>query len=397
MRLSCQRDRFSIPDEIAYLNTAYMGPLPLSAQAAIAEATQLKAQPWRIKSDDFFALTERARGLFAGLIGSDADHIALIPSASYGLATAAVNLTFAASKTKIIALEGQFPSNVYVWRELARQRNLELVHLPRPENGNWTAALLERLDDSVALLALPNCHWSDGGLVELNKLTDARRRHDIALVVDATQSVGALPTDIALMQPDFLIAAAYKWMLCPYTVGFMYVSERYANGKPLEYNWITRKNSDQFAELVNYRDEFEPGMRRYDMGQRTHLNLLPAACRSLELIQGWGVDAIYDYVSAITRRIADQSRGWGYLATDQRYQAGHMLGLRMPDSDDAVTGVGMAGTGNKSERIEVLRRNLEAEQVHVSVRGDAVRISPYLYTNDQDVERLLAVLQKSAQ
>ena len=101
-------------------------------------------------------------------------------------------------------LAEQFPSNVYAWRELARRKGGEVVTLQRPPDGDWSAAILARLDERVAITALPHCHWTDGGLIDLVSVAARCREVGSALVIDATQSLGALPLDLAAIRPGFL-------------------------------------------------------------------------------------------------------------------------------------------------------------------------------------------------
>ena len=93
--IPCQRHLFDLPADVAYLNCAYMSPLLKRAAEVGAEAIARKCRPWRIRVDDFFSDSERARALFAALVGARADDIALVPAASYGLAVAAANLPVA--------------------------------------------------------------------------------------------------------------------------------------------------------------------------------------------------------------------------------------------------------------------------------------------------------------
>ena len=227
--IPCQRHLFDLPDDVAYLNCAYMSPLLKEAVAAGVAGIARKAQPWRISADDFFADSERARGLFAQLLGASADDVALTPAASYGIAVAAANLPLGEGQ-RILMLAEQFPSNVYSWRELARRNGGEIVTIARPPDGDWSPAILARLDERVAITALPHCHWTDGGLIDLVSIASRCREVGSALVIDATQSLGALPFDLAAVRPDFLACAGYKWLLGPYSIGYLYVAPRWRDG-----------------------------------------------------------------------------------------------------------------------------------------------------------------------
>src|SRR5918997_2119159 len=283
MILENQREHFEMSGEIAYLNCAYMSPQLRSVREIGERAVSRKSRPWEITPDDFFEDAEKTRALFARLVGGEAEGVALIPSVSYGIAVAAANVKVEAGE-RILILEDQFSSNVYSWRELAQRSGAELVTVPRPADHDWTSAVLRYLDENVAVVSVPNCHWTDGSLVDLARVGARAGQVGAALVVDAIQSLGAHPFDVAEVGPDFLVASAYKWLLGPYGVGFMYVGEEYREGAPIEHNWINRRGSENFSGLVGYEDAFQPGARRYDVGERSNFVLLPIANEALRQI-----------------------------------------------------------------------------------------------------------------
>jgi selenocysteine lyase/cysteine desulfurase len=375
--IPCQRHLFDLPTDVAYLNCAYMSPILKHAAAIGAEAIGRKCRPWTISSDDFFAESERARELFAKLLGARADDIALVPAASYGVAVAAANLPLGEGQ-RILALADQFPSNVYSWRELARRRGGEVVSLARPPDGDWSAAILARLDERVALTALPHCHWTDGGLIDLVSVASRCREVGSALVIDATQSLGALPLDLAAIRPDYLVCAGYKWLLGPYSLGYLYVGPQWQDGRPLEHNWIARAGSEDFSRLVDYQDSYQPGARRFDVGERANFGLLPVGISALEQLLRWGQPAIIETLTARAATIARRAGDLGLGALPTQLRAGHFLGLRI------------AGGAPAS-----LPERLAKEQVYVSLRGDSLRVTPHLYNNDADVDRLFGVLERA--
>lgn len=373
MTIPCQRALFEIPDEVAYLNCAYMSPLSRAVRAAGEAAVARKSQPWHISSGDFFSWSEDTRGLFAQLIGADADGVAIIPAASYGLALAAANLTIAQGQ-RILTLADQFPSNVYIWRDLAERAGATLVTIGRPADDDWTAAVLAELDERTAIAALPHCHWTDGGLVDLRRVGVRVREVGAALVVDGTQSVGAYPFSVAEIQPDFLVCATYKWLLGPYSLGFLYAAPGRREGRPLEMNWIARQGSEDFARLVEYDDGYQPGARRYDVGERSNFALMPMAHAGLQQILTWGVENIAATLGAMTAQIAARAIAQGLRVTPTSLRASHMIGLR-------------------ASRLPAdLPARLAASNVYVSVRGDSMRVSPHVYNNETDINRLFDVL-----
>ncbi len=379
MNLGNQRDLFEMPDDIAYLNCAYMSPQLRSAREIGEAAVARKSRPWEITPDAFFDGAEEIRALFARLVGGDADGIAIVPSVSYGIAVAAANVSVNEGQN-ILILEDQFPSNVYAWRELATRRGARLVTVSRPDDHDWTRAVLEEIDGETAVVAVPNCHWTDGSLLDLQRIGAAAREAGAALVVDGIQSLGAHPFDVAEVRPDFLVASTYKWLLGPYSVGFAYAGEEYREGTPIEHNWINRRGSEQFSDLVHYEDAFQPGARRYDVGERSNFALLPMAAEALRRILDWEVENVSETIGALTDFIAEKARERGIETIPKERRARHMIGLKL-------------GAGAPPD----LAARLAAQNVFVSVRGESVRVSPHLYNNERDVERLFAALDGAVQ
>jgi selenocysteine lyase/cysteine desulfurase len=111
-----------------------------------------------------------------------------------------------------------------------------------------------------------------GGLI-WSAVGEAARAVGAPLVLDLTQSLGVMAFDATAVQPDFAVAAGYKWLSGPYTLGYLYVAPQHQSGEPLEENWINRERSEDFSQLINYRDGYQPGARRFDMGERSNHQL----------------------------------------------------------------------------------------------------------------------------
>jgi selenocysteine lyase/cysteine desulfurase len=374
MNLGSQRDLFEIPEDIVYLNCAYMSPQLRRAREVGERAVSRKSRPWELTNDDFFEEVEEVRALFARLVGGDANGVAVIPSVSYGISVAAANVPVREGQ-KILILEDQFPSNVYAWRVLAEQTGARLVTVPRPEDLDWSSALRGEIDADTAVVAIPNCHWTDGSFVDLASVGESVREAGAALVVDAIQSLGGHPFDVSEVRPDFLVAASYKWLLGPYGIGFMYVGEEYREGSPIEHNWVNRRGSQNFSGLVAYEDAFQPGARRYDVGERSNFALLPMAAVALQQLIDWEVDNVSETIGALTDLIEEKAGELGVAAIPKGRRVRHLIGLKL-------------GTGAPDD----LARRLTDHNVFVSVRGESVRVAPNLYNTEEDVDRFFDVL-----
>ena len=372
--LAEQRDLFEIPTEICYLNCAYISPLLRSTAQAGKVGMERKLRPWEIRPPDFFSTTRQIRSTAASLLGSTANDIAIVPSASYGLAAAARNLPVREGQ-KILVLAEQYPSNYYVWEALARNSGATLQSVARPADGDWTRKVLESLDSQTAIAALPQCHWSDGTLVDLVQVRQRLDETGGALVVDLTQSLGAMTFNLESIRPDFAVAAAYKWLLGPYATGLLYVDPQHHNGDPLEMPIFSRRNAVQFSD-ISYRNEFEPGACRFDVGEVANFALLPALHDALLQILEWQVPRIQESLGQRTTVISTEARALGLDVVDSARRAPHFLGIRFPD--------GLP---------DGLIKHLRDQQIYVSVRGDALRVTPYLYNTEDDLERFNHVLR----
>src|ERR1019366_5749527 len=299
-----QRHLFDIPDDVAYLNCAYMSPLMKPALEAGAAGLTRKAHPWDITPDKFFTGADEFRATAAQLVGCSADDIAIVPSASYGVATAARNLPVKKGQS-ILVLEEQFPSNYYPWQRRAGEGGAALAVVRRAEKNKQTAHPLNSLTSDVAIAALPHVQWTSGGRLDLVRIGEACRKLGAALVLDLTQSLGALPFSVRDVQPDFAVAASYKWLLGPYSVGLLYVAPKWQDGIPLEENWIQRANARDFASLILYTEDYDAGARRFDMGERSNFALLPAAVRAMKQLLEWEVAQISESAGALNRQLAN--------------------------------------------------------------------------------------------
>ncbi len=381
--LESQEHLFSLPADLHYLNCAYMSPLPKPVMEAGIAGLRRKCDPSTIAQEDFFLDCYEIRRRFARLVNiPDPRTVAIIPSASYGLAIVARNSPVRGDQNIVTAAD-QFPSNVYAWRRIAEDTGAELRVVSPPESDDrsaaWSDSLLEAIDRSTAIVALGHIHWTDGTLIDLERIGAHAREVGAAFIVDGTQSVGALPFDVQELKPDALVCPAYKWLLGPYGIGVAYYGARYADGVPLEETWIGRTGSEDFRRLVDYQDTYRPGAIRYDAGESSNFAHAPMLKTALGMILEWGVEEIQRYCGSLVAPLAHAVRGRGWTIDEEANRAGHVLGIRMPP------------TFNTSR----LKEALDEHNVSVSLRGDSIRISPHVYNDAEDIDALIAALDSA--
>ena len=371
--LPVQRHLFDIPADVAYFNCASLAPHLTAARRAGEAALRRRAQPWLIRGDDWFAEAEERRGLFARLAGVDAEGVALVPATSYGLAVAAANLS-AWPGQRVLVLAEDYPSNLYTWRSFARRTGATVAAVARRDGRSWADAVLDELDERTAVVALMAVHWTDGAVVDLAAVAARARAVGAAVVVDASQALGAMPLDLAAVEPDYLVTVGYKWLLGPFALGYLYVAEQHRDGDPLEENWISRLGSEDLSGLTVYEDRYRPGARRFDVGQRTHFETTPMAVAALRQVLDWGVPRIAVTLARLTGRLESELRALGLEVTSPDHGP-HMLGVRLPAAARQRVPGALAEAG-----------------VFAALRGGSLRISPHLWTTGQDVDRLVGAL-----
>lgn len=383
--MDCQKHLFSLPDDHHYLNCSFLSPLLKRVEEAGIQGIKGKNRPWETTPDHFFEDSNTLRSLFAELVNArNANDIAIMPGVSYGIATVAKNID--PNKGNSIVISGkQFPSNVYAWKRFCKEHDCQLKVVDPPKvfdnrGQKWNEKILDAVKSDTLLVALGNVHWTDGTLFNLKTIGAKTRKNDAYFVIDGTQSVGAMPIDLQNIKADALICAGYKWLMGPYAITLGYFGPRLQGGIPLEEGWIVRKNSENFSGLVDYQDNYQPGAQRFDMGERSNFVLVPMMIEALKQILDWGPQNIQAYCEQLTTDLEKGLSEYGYQIEDSAWRAGHMFGIRLP----------------ASVSLKKLQHQLDEHNIHVSVRGSAVRIAPNAYNNEKDIAVLYEVLKNVA-
>ncbi len=381
--LKCKQSKFSLPPNVSYLNGSYMAPMLKSVEKVGIKGLRLKKNPADIPPEAFFTESEILRQEFATLINAaEPSSIAIIPSVSYGMAIVAKNVQIKSGEHIVVASE-QFPSNYYVWAKLAEENHAEVKAIAPPdtlvERGKiWNERILEAINNQTKIVALGNVHWADGTRFDLNAIRRRTKEVGALLIIDGTQSVGALPFDVQEINPDALICAGYKWLLGPYGIGVAYFGEAFANGKPLEENWINRLNSEDFSGLVKYEPQYQPGALRYDVGEHSNFINVPMLIRSIRQLNKWKVSNIQEYCYHLTKQPIATLREKGFWIEDESWRGSHLFGIRLPKTIDT----------------EKVKTALLKNRIYVSYRGSAIRVSPNVYNDQADLNKLVKVLKK---
>src|SRR5271166_825354 len=365
--LPSQRASFDIPQHVCYMNAA--------GEVGVAR----KAQPWAIEPGNAQRQFERARAAAARLINADPDDVALISSVSYGIATAGKVLSISRG-SRVLLLQDDHSSPVLEWLGRAEAQGFSVEVVARPDDGDWTAALLAAIERQgalpVGMASISSVHWADGGAVDVARVAAALKPQNARFVIDATHGAGVMNIDVRALDPDFLVFPTYKWVLGPYGRAFLYVAKRWQDGVPLEQTGSGRRSMDSTASPYMRDIGYVANARRFDMGERDFFITLEMAAIGMELVAEWGTEAITERLSMLTGRLAEGLPNAGVTVSPAHLRAPHVLSLSFPD--------GMP---------QKLPERLAAENVFVSPRLGRLRISSHVYNDEVDVDRFLAVFR----
>ena len=376
--LDSHRALFEIPRDVAYLNNGSYTPLPLAVRAAGECGVARKSRPWLVDGEAARRHAEAVRASAARFIGATADDMAIVNSAAYGIATAAANLPIGRG-TRILLIAGEFPSQALAWARQAEACGAVLDLVQRPADGDWTAALRERIEapglPPIGIAALTPLVWTDGSLIDIEALAPRLRAQGAAIVVDATQAAGIMPLDVGRLGADFLVFPTYKWLLGPYTLAFLYVAPGRQGGMPLEQHSSNRAMTGSFDGAL---PPLIPSARRFDMGQHLNPVSLPMALVGMELVEGWGRAGLLARLRATTDRIVAEAEALGLEAVAARVRAPHLVGLRVPGGSTATLAADLAAAG-----------------VFVAERGGQLRVGAHIYNDEDDVARFADAARRS--
>ena len=366
------RREFPITMDRVHLNHAGVSPVSTRVAAVIASFAEeaLHLSPTVYKRWE--TRCEGARRSFARLIGAQASEIAFVKNTSEAISLVAAGLDWRAGDN-VIALDGEYPSNVYPWWSL-RRWGVE-TRMVACDRGRFSIdAVVALTDRRTRVLAVSFVDWNSGARTDLRRLGELCRERDVLLCVDGIQGVGALQLDVEAMGIDCLAVGGHKWLLAPEGCGGLFVSHRIiARLQSVLHGW---KSVSDASTYLPYH--FEPRMdaAKFEPGSPPQLGTL-ALGAALDLLLEIGP-------ANIECRILDLTQS---LATRLRAAGAEVLS---PWGEGERSGIVVFRLGNDPR---ALADELNRKGFVVRSRGGGVRVAPHFYNNEEDLDRLLAALR----
>lgn len=364
------RDRFPIFKDKVYLNSCSQGALSLDvmqAYQAYMEDWQLKGSPWEL----WVERGEAARHAFAALVNANPSEVAVTTSVSAGVSALASALDFSGERNKIVSTDFAFPTTAQIWHA-QEKRGARVVHVPAAGNMIPLSRFEDAIDDRTLLVSLSHVCYRNGSKTDVPAVVEIAHRKGALVMVDTYQTLGTMPIDVKQLKVDFLVGGVLKYLLASAGLAFLYVRDKLIPPlKPTSMGWFSQENI--FAMDI-YANRPAGNARRFESGTPPVPNIY-AALAGIKLIQSVGLEKIESHIREITGAIKEGSmrRGFNLVSPVDPNKHGALITLR-------------------SHNVQLLVKWLERDGVIVSSRDDNLRISPHIYNNQADVNKLIDCL-----
>jgi len=368
-------------DDVTYLNFAAHAAIPRVALNAVQLSVAAKTRPHIVGDRSFFSVAASLRQTLATLIGASPDEVALTSGAGAGLAAIAYALNWSAGDEVIIP-RGEFPVQYATWKPMEAREAIK-VRIAVPQ-GQFIQSddLVAAMTPNTRVVSVSHVRFDDGSMLDVSSLAAACKRNGTLLVLDVSQSCGAIPMDVRSLGADFIVCAGYKYLLSPWGTGFLWTrKENLDSLRPGPYNWLSQ-GVESFARL-NYVDpEPAPTLSRWDSAEAAsiynfNLTVMEA---SVKFVLDASPALIRDHNQALI----------DYLF--ERLPEGYRLASPRHASQRGVFGCIEAGSRGDTEFVY---QTLRDQRIVVALREGKIRVAPHLLNSTQDIDRLLVVMAKA--
>lgn len=373
------REELPVTESLAYLNHAAIGPLPRRAVRRMTEMAEEVSRTGDRHWADRNQVVETTRGLAARLLGArDPREVSFCENTSTGLSMVAEGFTDWQPGDNVIGAAQDFPSNVYPWMQLADHG----VEYRRVEERNGRVddeEVLSRIDGRTRMVALSWVQYASGYRCNLARIGQACRERGALFVVDVIQGLGCLDLDVERDRVDVAAGSAHKWLLGPEGIGLLYISDRVLERlRPPRAGWRSMRNMIGWTDL---RIDFNEGAKRFESGTLNAYGIA-ALGASLEIL----LEAVQEGKEEVERRVLALA---GRAADGLSERGFEVISSRAPgETSGIVTAV------HPGRSAEDLVKVLAERGVGVAVRAGRFRVSPHFYNTEEEVDRMLAELDR---
>ena len=365
-------------DERIWMNTAHQGPMPRVAVEAAHEALAMKIAPHRIRDELFSEVPLKLKGALAQLIGAAPQDIVLGNSATYGLHLLANGCRFQ-EEDEVLLVDGDFPADIFPW--LALQKKGVRIRMIRPAKAVVSPEELQlAITPGTRIFCTSWVNSFNGHVIDLKGIGAVCLERGVTFVVNGSQGIGALTFDVSAFHAGAVVACGYKWLCGPYGTGFCWMCPElremldYNNGYWLPNLW----GSDS---LQSYIPRADLGSAALDIFCTANfLNFLPWNA-AVNYLLSRGLHDIERHNDLLVRQLLDgPSSKYKVLSPVQ----GNRSSIVVVSHED-------------TNRNAAVYDRLTTAGVDSSLRENRLRFSLHLFNTAAEVERVLEVLNQSAE
>lgn len=370
------QDQFNIDENRCYFNHAAISPWPLATAAAVKLFAEENSQQGPEHYSSWIKRENDLRKSSATLLNapSSAD-IALLKNTTEGICTVAFGLDLQTGDNIVIPCD-EFPSNSLPWlAQSFRGVSIRQIDIRKAENAE--NALLDALDEHTRILAVSAVQWTDGFRLDLVKLGEYCQQHGVLFFVDAIQQLGALQLDVTAAHIDFLAADAHKWLLGPEGIAVFYSTARAREKlQLLQVGWHMLENQWGFSGTAPPTKT----ARKFEAGSPNTLGQV-AMHASLQLLLEHGMKYVEQRVLANTDCLMQGLQ--------------HIKGIQVTSRRELARRSGIVSFKPDHQAVSQLHNALQAAGLRCSLRSGAIRLSPHFYQGENEMQRVLGMIDQA--
>jgi selenocysteine lyase/cysteine desulfurase len=361
----------------AFFDHAGVSPLPHpTLQAMTSYATDL-AENGAANWSSWMRRVEVARALTARLLHASPADIAMVRNTTEGVTLVAEGFPWQPGDNVVLP-DIEFPSNRLPWTNLA-SRGVEVRLVAAPQRVVDLEAIESACDRRTRIVAASWVDYAAGWRIDAAALAEIAHRHGALLFLDVIQGLGVIPLDVTQTPVDFLAADGHKWLLGPEGAGVMYVRPQHLDVlRPFGLGWNSRQSGHDFSQTDV---PLKTAASRYEGGTFPLATFVGLAA-SLELLTQQPLEHVHQRLRYLTDLACERLQRLG-AAIATRRQEGH---------DSGIIAFELPG----QEPHQVVQR-CRAHGVYLNVRAGRIRLSPHVYNDEGDLERLIGVLQAAGE
>ena len=365
-------------EDVAYLNISGQSPLPKVAIRAAQQAIEWKKYPHKMPQETFFGLPGRARASLAKLIGAEPDEIAVTTGTSTGMAAVANAYDWKPDDEVVIA-RGEFPCHFTTWLPLHDAGKLRVKIVSPSRRFITTDDLIAAITPKTRVISVSMVRFDNAVLCDVPRLAEAAKEVGAMVLLDVAQAAGSMKLDVKTLGVDFVAGSGYKFLLGPFGTGFFWArADRIAEMSGGPAYWMAVENASEFHKLSAGEVKLKKSAMRWDAAETSSFfNLAPWA-ESLEFLASAGPETVAEHNRALVRQIIDR------LPLDRCVLAS--------PADETQRGSFVCVQARAPERTPELYKKLTEAGVITSLREGAIRIAPFLYNTERDVDQLIRTL-----